>query len=140
MVEAGAGVLAQLLGQRRFRRRAARLRGAVHPLQLAHLWQRIADAWQQPVLDLATLAGGHAREQGEGGARLEFEGQGQAVVETIELGRGSLVFEAFLLAQLLAHLPEQQAEHQQDQQQQASLGCRSVGYGQWVAGGRRRRG
>lgn len=43
---------------------------------------------------------GHAREQGEGGARLEFEGQGQAVVETIELGRGSLVFEAFLLAQL----------------------------------------
>ena len=83
---------------------------------------------------------GHAREQGEGGARLEFEGQGQAVVETIELGRGPLVFEAFLLAQLLAHLPEQQAEHQQDQQQQASLGCRSVGYGQWVAGGRRRRG
>lgn len=140
VVEAGAGVLAQLLGQRRFRRRAACLRGAVHPLQLADLWQRIADAWQQPVLDLATLAGGHAREQGEGGARLEFEGQGQAVVETIELGRGSLVFEAFLLAQLLAHLPEQQAEHQQDQQQQASLGCRSVGYGQWVAGGRRRRG
>lgn len=58
VVEAGAGVLAQLLGQRRFRRRAVRLRGAVHPLQLAHLRQRIADARQQPALDLATLAGG----------------------------------------------------------------------------------
>lgn len=86
------------------------------------------------------LGGRRYWQQREGGAGLQFEGQGQAVVQAVELGGGPFVFEALLLAQFLAYLPEQQAEHQHDQQQQTALGCLADGNGQRVAGRRRRRG
>lgn len=57
------------------------------------------------------FVGGYVWEQGEGGVCFEFEGQGQVVVEMIELGCGLFVFEVFLLVQFLVYLLEQQVEY-----------------------------
>ena len=114
-----------------------RLRGAVHPLQLAHL--RRASLMRGNSCPVSRHARwGHAREQGEGGARLEFEGQGQAVVETIELGRLARV--RSVPAGAAPGSSARAAGRASTGPATAGQPWLPVGRVRWVAGGRRRRG